>query len=316
VARVPGVEAVGGIKHLPFKGTGEKWPVYPAGDPPQRGTAPEVMALHVTAGYFEAMGIPLVAGRLFDDRSPTGGVSEVMINHALARRFFPGRSAVGERIAFDSANSVAVIGVVGDVRQGALDREAEPAIYVNGLQNLRVRVTIVARTKGDAGAMASAIRAAIWDVNPSQTITTVSTLDDVLGETVARPRLLTMLLLMFAGFGLLLGALGLYGVLAFAVAQRRQEIGVRMALGASPGDVVRLVVTQAAGLVALGLVLGLAGAAALTRVMRAVLFEVSTTDPASFAVAVAVLALAALAACVAPAWRALRTDPMVALRQE
>ena len=209
-----------------------------------------------------------------------------------------------------------MIGVVADVRQGGLSEPVEPAIYMHVLQQFRSRMTIVIRTSGDPLRYADTVRRAVWSKNPDQTITSVTTLDDVMGRSVARPRLLAWLLGAFGTIGLTLGALGIFGVLAFAVSQRRREIGVRVALGASPRSVLRMIVTQGMLLAVSGIVLGVIGAAILTRSMESVLFGIEPTDPWTFVQVVAVLLGAAALASWLPARRALAIDPVTALRLE
>jgi putative ABC transport system permease protein len=239
----------------------------------------------------------------------------VVINEEFARRTWPGENAVGKALQFGNTQ-VPVIGVVGNVRQGGLSEPVEPAVYVHALQQFRSRMTIVVRTIADPLRYAAAVRREIWSKNADQTITAVTTLDEVLGRSVARPRLLASLLGAFGIIGLTLGALGIFGVLAFAVSQRRREIGVRVALGASPAAVLRLIVTQGMLLAAGGIVLGVIGAALLTRSMASVLFGIEPTDPGTFAQVVAVLLAAAALASWLPARRALGIHPVAALRQD
>jgi predicted lysophospholipase L1 biosynthesis ABC-type transport system permease subunit len=209
-----------------------------------------------------------------------------------------------------------VIGVVGDVRQRGLAEPVDPAMYLHILQNLRVRMSIVIRTTGAPLAYANAVRQAIWSVDPNQTITDISTLDSVLGTAVARPRLLAWLLALFGAIGLTLGALGIFGVLAYSVNQQRQEIGVRVALGASPRSVLALIVGRGMLLAAAGVVVGLMGAALLTQSMQSVLYDIRPSDPTTFVEVVAVLLGASLLASWLPARRALAIDPVTALRYD
>ncbi|MEJ7812233.1 MAG: ABC transporter permease [Gemmatimonadaceae bacterium] len=317
IAAVPGVQAVGAAKNFPLRGVGEIAPkvVVPgkaggAGDRELR-----LPLLHVSADYFRAMGIPLRAGRVFtaadkDDTPPVW-----VVNEALARRYFPGESAVGKTLRVGQS-SIQIVGVVGDIRQRTLTEPAEPTLYIHYLQNRRSGLSLAVRTTGDPLRYANAVRRAIWEVDRDQTITSVETMSAIVGGTVARPRLLATLLVLFGVMGLLLGALGIYGVLAFAVSQRRQEIGVRVALGATPRSVLALVVGQGMTLALAGVVVGVVGALALTRVLAAVLYEVRATDPATFVMVVAVLLGAAFVASWLPARRALRIDPVQALRYD
>jgi len=238
-----------------------------------------------------------------------------IVNEAFAKKYFPNESPVGKVLRMGPA-AIQIIGVVGDFRQKSLSEPAEPTAYIHYPQNMRAGLSLAIRTTGDPLRYANAVREAIWSVDRDQTITSVESLSAIVGGAVARPRLLASLLLLFGIMGLTLGALGIYGVLAYAVSQRRQEIGVRVALGASPRSVLRLVVGQGMGLAVAGVVAGIAGAFVLTRLMSAVLFEVQATDPATFALVVVVLLGAALIASWLPARRALRIDPVQALRYD
>jgi ABC-type antimicrobial peptide transport system permease subunit len=211
---------------------------------------------------------------------------------------------------------VQIIGVVGDFRQESLTEPAEPTLYIHYPQNMRVGMSIAVRTVGNPLRYANAVSEAIWSVDRDQTITKIETMRDIVGGNIARPRLLATLLLLFGLMGLTLGALGIYGVLAYAVSQRRQEIGVRVALGASPRSVLQLIVGHGMLLAGIGVIAGVAGALVFTRAMAAVLYDVRTNDIAPFATVVTVLLGAALLASWLPARRALRIDPVQALRYE
>jgi predicted permease len=317
IAAVPGVEVVGAAKNFPLRGTGEtREPVIvpgAAGGPGDREVRLQV--LHVSADYFRAMGIPLRAGRAFTAADREGTPIVWMVNEAFVRRYWPGENAVGKTLRLGEA-TIQITGVVGDVRQRSLTEPAEPMAYIHYPQNWRSGLSMAVRTTGDPLRVANAVREAIWSVDRDQTITSVETMSAIVGGNVARPRLLASLLFLFGTMGLLLGALGIYGVLAFAVTQRRQEIGVRVALGASPRSVLGLVVKQGMTLAVAGVVVGIAGAAVLTRVMAAVLYEVRATDPATFVTVVLVLLGAAFVASWLPARRALRVDPVQALRYD
>jgi predicted permease len=316
IAAVPGVEAVGSAKDFPLRGAGEVRPVTVPGSAAGDGERPvRLPAMHVSADYFRAMGIPMRAGRTFTASDRQDAPLVWIVNEAFARKYFPNESAVGKTLRMGRA-TIQIIGVVGDFRQKNLSDPPEPAAYMHYLQNMRSGLSLAVRTTGDPLRYANAIREAIWSVDRDQTITSVETLSAIVGGNVARPRLLASLLLLFGAMGLTLGALGIYGVLAYAVSQRRQEIGVRVALGASPRSVLQLVVGQGMALAAAGVVMGVAGAFALTRLMSAVLFEVQATDPATFVTVVLVLLGAALIASWLPARRALRIDPVQALRYD
>jgi predicted permease len=315
---VRGVEAAGSIRDLPLQGNGEMIGVGIPGHPTAPGQGPSAQLHHISTDYFKALGTPLRAGRTFEmtDRDSTPPV--IVVNEELAKRFWPGESAVeavGKSVLLGRF-PLQVIGVVGDVRQRGLAEPVEPTMYVHVLQNFRVRMSIVVRTAGDPLQYANAVRQAIWSVDPNQTIASVTTLDAVLGRAVTRPRLLAWLLALFGAIGLTLGALGIFGVLAYAVTQRRQEIGVRVALGATPRSVLSLIVGRGMLLAGAGVAVGLVGAALLTKSMQTVLYDIRPSDPLTFAEVVVVLLGASLLASWLPARRALAIDPVTALRYD
>jgi predicted permease len=315
VRAVPGVQAAGSIRDLPLRGNGEMNRVNIPGLTTSEATAPTVQRHHVSTDYFKAMGIPLRSGRSFEMTDRIGAPPVFVVNEEAARRFWPGENAVGKAIRLGTTD-IRVVGVVGNVRQRGLAEPYEPAIYIHALQNFRSRMSIVARTTGDPLQYADAVRKAIWAQDAYQTITNVATLESVLGNAMTRPRLLAWLLALFGVIGLTLGAVGIFGVLAYAVTQRRQEIGVRVALGAPPRSVLGLVVGQGMLLTGIGLVTGIIVAAALTRSMQSVLFDIRPSDPMTFVQVALVLLLAALAASWLPARRALKIDPVSALRAD
>ena len=316
LAAVPGVEAVGAAKDYPLRGTGELRGVTVVGGAEGSAEQPiRLPALHVSEDFFRAMGIPLRAGRTFTPADRSGAPLVWIVNEAFARKYWPNESAVGKTLRMGPA-SIEVIGVVGDFRQRSLSEPPEPYAYMHYRQNMRAGLSFAIRTNGDPLQYANAIRDAIWSVDRDQTITSVESMESLVGSTVARPRLLAALLFLFGVMGLSLGALGIYGVLAYAVSQRRQEIGVRVALGATPRSVLGLIIGQGMTLAAVGVVAGIAGALLLTRVMATVLYNVRATDPLTFATVVVVLLGTALLASWLPARRALRIDPVQALRYD
>jgi len=261
------------------------------------------------------MGVPLQAGREFRSTDRAGAPRVLIVNQELARRHWPNESAVGKVLRVGKTE-VEIIGVVGNMRQRGLSEPVEPAIYIHALQNMRSGMSIVIRTSGDPLQVTRAVRDAIWSVDRNVPISEMTTLEHITGSAVARPRLLAWLLGIFGAIGLLLGALGIYGLLAFAVTQRRQEIGVRVALGAPARSVLRLVVGQGMLLAAAGVIIGTVGARLLTRQMQAVLFDIAPSDPSTFVQVIAVLLATALLASWLPARRALGIDPVTALRYE
>jgi len=315
VRGVPGVQAAGAIRDLPLRGRGEMLRPAIAGRPTPPGGNPAVQVHHIGGEYFKAMGIPLRAGRTFEPTDRAGSPLVVVVNEELARRNWPGEEAVGRSLRFGETD-VPVVGVVGDVRQAGLAEPVEPTLYFHALQVLRARMTIVARTAGDPLTYADPVRRAIWAQDSDQTITGVTTVDEVLGTAVARPRVIAWLLGSFGALGLTLGVLGIFGVLAYSVTQRQREIGVRMALGASPGSVLRLIVGRGMLLAAAGVAVGTVAAALLTSFMEALLFGIEPSDPATFAQVIVMLLAAAAVASWLPARRALGIDPVSALRAE
>jgi predicted permease len=317
VRAVPGVISAGAIRDLPFRGDGELIGFVPPGVTPSAGgELPRATLMFTSDGFFSTMGIPLVAGRDLSQKDRLGAPIALVVNEALAKKYFADRSPIGQTITFGDRNHFAIVGVVGDVHQGSVDETPDPRIYASAYQSFRVKVNLVARTQDDPQLMIKRIEDAVRAVDPQQTFTGAFTLDDAVGEAVARPRLLAVLLGLFGTMGLVLGTLGIYGVLAYLVTQRTREIGVRVALGARPSSVLGMIVGRGLRLAGLGVVIGIAAALALTRVMQGVLYGVTATDPLTFVgVAVALLAVAAAASWI-PAWRATKVDPLVALRAE
>ena len=291
---------------------------------PPNESAPLGPLLFVSERYFTALGTPLLSGRFFTERDERGAPEVVIVNEALAKQYYPGQDPVGRRLKNGGPERpigpnnhwMTIVGVVGDVKYSGLDAPPEPTVYWPLRQAVATTQWIVIRTTGDPRSLSAAVRGVVAALDPDLPISRLSTMDDVMALSVAPPRFRTTLVAVFAAIGLLLAAIGIYGVMAYAVSERTHEIGVRAALGANRGDVLRLVLGEAAILAAAGIVIGLAGAVATTRLMRALLFHVEPTDAATFAGVSAVLVVAALAASYIPARRAVRVDPMIALRYE
>ncbi len=316
VRALPGVISAGAAKDAPFKGSGERINFLPQGmvlgDEEQRPTAD---AIHVSAGYFQTIGTPVITGREFTTDDRFGEPWVLVVNKALAERYFPGEDAVGKTLRFGNIPAQ-IVGVVGDIRQRAMEASAEPAVYIHNLQNSRVKMTLVARTQGEPLSLVPLVRDAIWSIDRQQTITSIFTFDQIVHDALARPRLLTVLLGAFAAIALTLGALGIYGVLAYQVSQRKQEIGVRIALGGGTSQVLRMIVGRGVGLAIAGVAIGLGGALLLTRFLQSVLYGVAPTDILTFAVVAIVLVAIAGVASYMPARRAARIDPAIALRSD
>ncbi len=288
-------------------------------DPPA-GQGPIAEWRVASSQFFQTLGIPVLRGRDFTDSDGGIGKRLVIVNEALARQQFPGENAVGKQLRIDREAPHTIIGVVGSVRQAGLDREPLPEIYfphlMPGAEGWLGDATLVVRTSVPPESAASGVREAVKSVDPGLPLFQVMSMEDVISESLASRRLNLWLLAIFAGMALVLSAAGLYGVISYLVAQRTREIGVRIALGAQTRDVLRLIMGQGAGLTAAGIVLGLLGALAFTRVLESLLYGVSARDPLTFASIAALLALVALAATWLPARRAARVDPMVAIRNE
>jgi predicted permease len=317
VRTLPGVVSAGAAKDAPFRGRGERNGFTVPGMVVAAGQdSPSAMIIHISDGYFRTIGARMVGGREFapEDRGDSPFV--VVVNEAFAKQYFPGDNAVGKTIDFGPQTHATVVGVVNDIRQLAMAEPSRPTMYFDNLQNGRVKVTLVARTQGPPLAMASAVRDAIWSVDRGQTFTSIFTFDDAVSEALARPRLLTVLMGAFGGLGLILGALGVYGVLAYLVTQRQREIGVRLALGGRPRDVLRLIVRRGLSLATAGVVIGLAAGFALSRSLTTILYGVAPNDPLTMAVVVVLLLLVAALASWIPARRASRVDPIAVLRAD
>jgi putative ABC transport system permease protein len=277
----------------------------------------------VTPTYFSAMGIPLISGRFFDERDVGGeNANRVgIINNTFAERFFPGEDPLGKRYVYgdpgDDNRWITIVGVVGDMRRTGFDAAVRPETFLPHTQAPATGMTVVARAReGDATSLISLIRGAALDLDPTQAVYEQKTMEQVLGDMTSKRRFNMILFGIFAAIALILAAVGIYGVISYTVAQRTHEIGVRIALGASGGDVVKLILKQGLLLAAVGVAIGVGAGLLLTRLMESLLYGISATDPLTFVAVSAVLLLIALVSCLIPARRATRTDPMVALRYE
>jgi putative ABC transport system permease protein len=272
----------------------------------------------VTPAYFDTMGIRVLKGRAFDERDTAGSTPVIIINESLAREIFPGEEPLGKRIRSWRDENVLreIVGVTQDVRYFGRDDELRGLVYVPHAQDSWRSMVLAVRTASDPAGFAGVIRNAISSFDKDLAVSRVQTMTQVLDDSVAGPRFNMMLLAVFAGVAMVLAAVGIYGILSYAVAQRTHEIGVRMALGARATDVLRLVVAQGLKLTLVGVAIGLGAAFAVTRVMESLLYEVSATDPLTFMAIALLLVGVALVASFIPARRATRVDPMVALRYE
>jgi putative ABC transport system permease protein len=322
IAAIAGVEAVGAINTLPLS-KGPTFDFRIEGQPERPVDQwPGANYRNVTPDYFRAMKIPIMQGRAFTERDNGSAPLVVIINRAVAARDFAGQNPVGKRINFGGRDRSGqpiwheIVGVAANVRNKELQEETDPEIYTAAWQDAFAGMTFVIRASVEPASLGAAVRQAAREVDPAQPVSDLRTMESVVVEAVTQPRFNLALLGLFGGLALLLSAAGVYGVTSYAVAQREQEIGIRKALGAQSGDVLRLVIRQAMAAVLPGVAIGLVMALAATRVMNSLLYGVSATDPLTFVAIALSLTLVALLACWIPARRATKVDPMVALRTE
>ena len=334
IQHLPGVQSAAGSNIPPFSGAmGMNFliPGRPAPDPNSNSGPPRPNAGYfaITPNYFATMKIPILRGREFSDRDTSSAPPVVIINQALAQRYWPGEDPLGKHLTLDFVPDEVpreIIGIVGDTRLSQFQRTAPPILYVHHLQqtthwqgpswNARAQMTFVLRTTGDPMALVAGVRSAVAETDPTKPVSTIRTVEENLSRQIQGPRLYAILLGIFGGVAAVLSAVGIYGVMAYNVAQRTHEIGVRVALGARAGDVLALVFRQTLVMLGIGLVVGLAGSFALTRLIADQLWGVTATDPLTFAGVSVLLIVVALLACFIPTRRAVKVDPMVAVRYE
>jgi putative ABC transport system permease protein len=322
ISTLPGVSDVGAINTLPLdKGptvgfridgrpitTPDKWPV--------------VNYRNVTPNYFRAMGIPIVQGRAFTDHDNASAPLAMIINQALAEQNFPGESPIGKRIAFRGPGSTRppdwfeIVGVTANVRSLELREEPAPELYFSSFQDTFQSMSLVVRSTVEPESIAGLIREAVAVIDRTVPVSKVETMERVVSTSVTQPRFNLFLVGLFSVVALLLSAAGIYGVTSYTVAQRTHELGIRLALGAQVGDVLRMILREGMTVIAVGVALGLAASFGLLRLMKSLLFGVSETDPLTYAGITLVLMLVALIACYIPARRATKVDPLEALRYE
>jgi putative ABC transport system permease protein len=315
----PGVVAAGATSFLPIAGLGAATGFSVVGRPlPPRGQEPVTDVRVVTNNYFKAMGIPLLKGRLFDEHDPSDARGRVIVNETMARRHWPGEDPIGKKIRVNWSDDQddEIIGVVGDVHQTSLDTEPRETNYWPYARSVYTGMTLAVRTSGDPAPVVKAIVGLVHEQDPLLAVASIRTLDEVVSRSVAERRVTMLLLTVFAGAALLLAAVGIYGVIAYTVTQRTQEIGIRLALGAQSGHVLGMVIGQAMALALVGIVLGGLAAMLLTKLMSGLLFGVKPADPVTFLAAAAMLAVIAGVASFIPGRRATRVDPAIALRAE
>ena len=321
VESLPGVRSAGVTSVLPLSSNFDGRGLAVEDHPKPRGEEISVDLYVATPGYLRAMEIPLMKGRALDDRDTENSPMVALVNETMARQLWPGQDPLGKRVKFPGSEKNPqpwreVVGVVKDVKQHGPDKEDRMQMYLSEAQFPLPYMTLVVRTDSDPQNMIAAVKNEILAVDKDQAAYSVATMEQLLSDSISLRKFSMLLLLIFAALALTLAGVGVYGVMAYAVTQRTHEIGIRMALGAQTGDVLRLVVGQGLKLAVVGIGLGLVGAFALTRLMSSLLFGVSTTDPLTFAGVSVLLSAVALLACYIPARRAMKVNPMVALRYE
>ena len=316
---LPGVHAAGAISFLPLAGMGAATAYEVVGQPPPPKGEDHVCDVRVaTNGYFEALRIPLLRGRWFNENDANDVKNRVIINEAMARRHWPGEDPIGKRIKvyWNDTREDEIIGVVGDVRQTTLEEAPRATNYWPYARFPYNGMTLTIRTAGDPTSIVRSVVAIVRDQDPQLAVADIRTMEQVVSDSIAERRLTMTMLTVFAAAALILAAVGIYGLIAYSVTQRTQEIGIRMALGAQRAHVMRMVVGHALLLSAIGIALGAVGAAVLTRLMDRLLFDVRQSDPLTFVAVAGLLAIVAAAASYIPGRRAARVDPIVALRAE
>jgi predicted permease len=320
VQSLPGVVGAGTVNILPVN-SGNTTRFYIDGDPvPAPGKETEANIRTVSDDYFKTLGVPLLAGRMFDERDGPNNPGVVIIGKTIADRMFAGRDPVGRRLRYASvqADPVLIVGVVGDVKITGIDEAIRPVLYYPFRQSSSIFANLVARTNSDPNTLAGAVRNEVRTLEPDAAILNVRTMDEMIAQTPASfmRRFPALVIGIFAGVALLLASIGIYGVVSYSVSQQTHYIGVRMALGASPADILKMVLKQGLLLALLGVGIGVGAALGLMRLLRTLLYQVSATDVSTFAIVTGTLFVVALLACFLPARRATKVDPLVALRYE
>jgi putative ABC transport system permease protein len=325
VSALPGVRSVGAISALPVTGTGSALHFNIQGRPPRSPAEYTISGYRVvSAGYLKTMGVPLISGRWIEDRDREGAPGAVVVNSSFARTYFPNQSPLGQHLQLGSSPSpeipwMEIVGVIADVKQ-SLASESSSEMYFPYRQADQVlpvtTLSLVVRTAGAPLAQAQSLRSVVHDIDANQPITAIRSMDENVAQSISQPRFRTVLLAVFAGIALVLAAVGIFGVMAYSVAQRTRELGLRIALGASRGRVLQLVLAHGVRLTLVGVAIGLAATFLLTRYVSSLLFNVPAYDPMTLVGVVAALIAISLCACYLPARRATMVDPIVALREE
>ena len=318
IKEVPGVQSASLVRGLPFSGNGGTTSIIlPDREPPPKGQEPEVLVNTAMPNYFETIGIPLIKGRLFGSEDQLNTPAVVIINQTMARKFWPDQDPLGKQVKFPNDDSTAtIVGVVGDAKHYWLEEVQRPQLYGAYSQQPGIFATAVIRTTVEPLSISESVRQAVWKVDADQPMWKMRTVEFLVNRSIADRKFLLALMGIFAALALVLTMIGLYGVISYLVNQRTQEIGIRMALGAQMRDILSMVLKQGMVLVLAGVALGLGAAWFLTRLMTRLLYQVSATDPLTFAGIALLLITVALLACYLPARRASKVDPLVALRYE
>jgi putative ABC transport system permease protein len=318
VKTLPGVQSAGVTSYLPLSGA-LRFVYFCPEDTVCQGVGKDPLTAlrQVSSGYFETVGTPLLQGRVFNERDGASSPPVAIVNQTVAERYWPGKNPIGKHIA-NSRDMIQreVVGIVSDVKFNALNIANSEELYLPLEQVPWPATTLIVHSQGDPQTLVLGVRTKIAEIDSSLPVTSVASWNSIVAASVAQPRVLSCFVGVFAGFALLLAAIGIYCVMAYSVAARTQEMGIRVSLGAEPRDIVKLVLGQGMRLALLGVAIGIAASLALTRLISALLFSVNATDPVAFSLAAVVLAITALAACYLPARRATRVDPMVVLRFE
>lgn len=316
VSAIPHVSSVGVVSYLPVGGGSRLSYICPQGMVCQGiGKDPLAAMREISPDYFKTMRISLLRGRAFSDHDNANSQNVAIVNDTFAKQFFDGEDPVGKHVMQDRGNiQCEIVGVVSSVHFFGLATPFLPELYLPQEQSPIAFMSVVARSDSDSQALTGALRAAVGKLDSDMPLTNLLSMDDVLSASVAQPRLISGLTAAFSVLTLAIAAIGIYGVMAFSVAQRKQEIAIRMAMGATPGGIAKLMARQGLQLVIVGIVLGLAGALAFTRVLQSILFQLSAHDPLTFAGVTLILVAVAVVACYVPARRAMRVDPIIALR--
>jgi putative ABC transport system permease protein len=324
VTALPGVTSAGAIAFLPMSGSSFGFSFTIEGDPPPRpGEEPSMETRVVTPDFFKAIGVPLLRGRGFTAADNADAPQVVLLNDVAVKRFFPNSNPIGRRITLGwgrgpgrPKNGGEVVGIVGSVKQFGLDEVEQPEIYIPHAQNPMAGMTFVVHTAVEPTTLAEAVRREVRALDPSLPVTALEPLETVVARSISQPRFYMLVLGIFAAVALVLASIGIFGVVSYSVSQRTREMGIRIALGASRERVLGMVLGNAMRVAAIGVVVGLIAAVALSRTLASLLFDLSPTDPMTYAAVGIGLSLVALLASYLPAWRATRVDPVVALRAE